>query len=83
MLDEKYSADDKMADAIHTLNLEILRSLDPGSSNSLLDLFPILYNVPGLFSDAHSSIADIRKLQEEFVYKKIDEAKVGKKNMAN
>ena len=75
LLDDKYTAEDKTTIAIHDLNLQILKSLDPGTSSSLLDLFPVLYNIPGLFTDAHDTIKDVRKLHEKYVFQRIEEAR--------
>ena len=75
LLDDKYTAEDRTTKAIHDLNLQILKSLDPGTSSSLLDLFPVLYNIPGLFTDAHATIKDVRKLHEKYVFQRIEEAR--------
>jgi len=45
-------------------------------AGALIDIYPALYHVPGLFSECHRMISEASELAEEHINKRLQEAKV-------
>ena len=45
-------------------------------AGALIDIYPALYHVPGLFSECHRMISEGNEMAEEHINKRLQEAKV-------